>query len=165
MTPALQVERRAAARAGIAMGCAFVAALFLLIYARSLTFVYIEGDDATSIAYHALGRVRDVQPPYSAYQCMMDAILGLLPAQEHVLRVTAMLMTAIAAPILVLLLAMLAFELAGDRIRIPWPVAAILVPLAAPELIYLGLVYTPALVGLSAAVGAHVLARRGWFWT
>lgn len=177
MTPSPQLQQRTAAGRGSAAAAAVVAAGFLLVYARSLTFAYVEGDDATSIAYHALGRVRDVQPPYSAYQCMMDAILRLLPAQEHLLRVTAMLLTAMAAPILMFLMLMLAYEWAGEVIRIPRPLAAFVVLLAAPELLYLGLVYTPALVALAAAIGAHLMIRRAarrsggfaiartpWFW-
>jgi hypothetical protein len=144
----------------MAAAAAVVAACFLLVYARSLTFVYIEGDDATSIAYHALGRIRGVQPPYTAYQSMMDAILSMLPAQEHLLHVTAMLLTGLAAPVLVFLIMVLAFEWAGDTIRISRPLAAVVLLLAAPELVYLGLVYTPALVGLASAVGAHLIVRR-----
>ena len=142
-------------------GILLVIGLFALIYARSLTFVYIEGDDATSIAYHALGRHAELQPPYSAYQSMMDAVLRVLPPREPVLRVAAMLITALAAPLLVLLMAALAFEWAGDLITVPWAAAAIFIPLAAPELIYLGLVYTPAMVAMAAAVGAHVMVRVG----
>jgi hypothetical protein len=139
---------------------AVVAGVFALVYARSLTFTYIEGDDATSVAYHAFGRLRAVQPPYSAYQCGMDAILGLLPANEAILRVSAMLLSALAAPVLVFLIVALAYDWAGNFIAIPWPLAALIVPLAAPELIYLGLLYTPALVALSAAIGAHLMVRR-----
>ena len=169
MTPSRQLERRVAEGRDIAAAAALIAAAFLLVYARSLTFVYVEGDDATSIAYHALGRVREVQPPYSAYQCMMDAFLGLLPSDEHLLRVTAMVLTGLAAPVLLFLIVMLAYEWAGDAIRISRASAAFVVLLAAPELIYLGLVYTPALVALAAAVEAHLMVRRAavatlWFW-
>jgi hypothetical protein len=177
MIPSPQLERRPAAGRSIAAAGAVIAAVFLLVYARSLTFVYVEGDDATSIAYHALGRIRDVQPPYSAYQCMMDAILRLLPPQEHLLRVTAMLLTGIAAPVLIFLIVLLAYEWAGEAIRIARPLAAFVVLLAAPELLYLGMVYTPALVALAAAIGAQLMARRAargatgiaiagtpWFW-
>jgi hypothetical protein len=137
-----------------------LAALFAVVYARSLTFVYVEGDDAMSIAYHAMGRVPALQPPYSPYQSMMDAILGVLAANEPLLRVAAMLLTGLAAPVLVLLIARLALEWAGDSIGLSWPAAALLVPLLAPEFLYLGLVYTPTLLALSAGVGAHLLVRR-----
>lgn len=159
MTPATQIAYTPERRGGTAAAAALLAAIFALVYARSLAFVYIEGDDATSIAYHALGRVRAIQPPYSAYQCMMDAILRLLPAQEPVLRVAAMTITAVAAPILMLLIVMLAFDWAGEEIRISRAAAALVLALAAPELIYLGLLYTPALVALAAAIGAHLLIR------
>ncbi len=150
-------------------GILLVVCLFGLIYARSLTFVYIEGDDATSVAYHALGRNAELEPRYSVYQCMMDTILGVLPPREPVVRVAAMAMTALAAPALVLLMAALAFEWAGDLIAIPWALGALFIPLAAPELIYLGLLYTPAVVAMTAAVGAHVtvrvaLRRRKLWW-
>ncbi len=140
-------------------GILMVVVLFALIYARSLTFVYIEGDDATSVAYHALGRQAELQPRYSVYQCMMDAVLGVLPPREPVVRVAAMTITALAAPALVLLMAALAYEWAGDLIAIAWVVGALFIPLAAPELVYLGLVYTPAVVAMAAAVGAHVMTR------
>lgn len=142
------------------VGIFLVLGFFAVIYARSLTFVYVEGDDATSIAYHALGRQRVLQPPYSSYQSMMDSVLAVLPPREPVLRVAAMVMTSLAAPLLVLLMVVLAFDWAGDRIKIPWAAAAIVVPLVVPELIYLGLVYTPALVAMAAVVGAHVVVRR-----
>jgi hypothetical protein len=156
-------------------GIWLVLGLFAIIYSRSLTFVYIEGDDATSISYHALGRNANLEPPYSAYQSMMDGVLRVLPPKEPVLRVTAMLITALAAPVLVLLIGVLAFEWAGELAAIPWALGAIFIPLAAPELAFLGLVYTPAMVAMAAAVGAHVMVRRaltrrkrgwrdGWLW-
>jgi hypothetical protein len=135
-------------------------ALFALVYARSLTFVYIEGDDAMSVAYHAMGRVRALQPAYSPYQSMMDMILRLLPTDEPLLRVFAIALTSIGAPLLVVLMAKLAIELAGDTIELSWSATSLLIPLIAPEFLYLGLVYTPALLAMSAAVGAHLLVRR-----
>jgi hypothetical protein len=177
MTPARQREPLPSPRGGALAALATAAGIFALVYARALTFVYIDGDDATSIAYHALGRLRDVQPPYSAYQSMMDALLRLLPAREALLRTAGMLITATAAPLLVLLMVLLAYEWCGGRIRISKPAAVLVTALASPELFYLGLVYTPALVAMSAAVAAHLMARRAcrthpgwaflrspWFW-
>ena len=71
--------------------------IFGSVYIASLTFVYVEGDDATSIVYHAMGRDRSVQPAYSAYHGMMDVFLGWLPADEIVLRHLAISLTAAAA--------------------------------------------------------------------
>jgi len=58
---------------------------------------YIEGDDATSIAYHALGRIESLQPHYAGYQGMMDKVLILLPANEALLRTFSILFSAFFA--------------------------------------------------------------------
>jgi len=133
---------------------------FGIVYLASLTFVYVEGDDATSIAYHAAGRVPELQRPYSAYQCLMDSVLSLLPAREPVVRTAAMALTGFAAPLLLVLVLALAFDWAPDLVLIPRWMAAILLPLLVPEFFYLGLVYTPALLALSFAVAAHLVLRR-----
>jgi hypothetical protein len=143
-----------------AIGLCLTLALFACAYTASLTFVYIEGDDATSIAYHALGRVAALQPPYSAYQSMMDVLLSTLPANEHTLRIGGMLITALFAPVLVCLIALLAMDWVGGLLRIPAWAAVILIPILAPEFIYFGLVYSPALVAMSAALTSHLVLRR-----
>ena len=142
------------------LGVWLTLALFASAYALSLTFVYIEGDDASSIAYHALGRLPDLQPPYSAYQSMMDVLMRVFPANEHILRSGGMLITALFAPLLVCLIALLALDWTRGLLRIPAWAATILIPLLAPEFIYLGLVYTPALIAMSAVVAAHLILRR-----
>src|SRR5262245_53212200 len=75
----------------------WVVLCFGLVYSTSLTFVYVTGGDAASIAYHLLGRNATIQPPYSVYQSFMDFILGLLPPNEAVLRMAAISMTAFSA--------------------------------------------------------------------
>ena len=145
-----------------AIAIAIVFCFFAIAYARSLTFVYIEGDDATSIAYHALGRSRELQPPYSPYQSMMDAILQLLPPNEHLLRTCAMLITSLAAPVVVVLLVFLAYDMMPGLLRMPRWMAALIAVLIIPEFAYLGLVYTPALVALAALLGSHLALRRSF---
>lgn len=66
-------------------------AVFGLVYIRAMAFVYVEGDDASSMAYHVMGRNNDLQPVYAAYQGMMDKVLSRLPPQEPLLRVTSLL--------------------------------------------------------------------------
>ena len=78
--------------------------VFAFIYAESLTFVYVEGDDASSMAYHLLGRNKDLQPVYSAYQGMMDKMLSVLPPAEGLLRHVSMLSTGIAGILMVILI-------------------------------------------------------------
>lgn len=90
----------------------------------------------------------------------MDGVLSLLPAREPVVRISAMALTSLAAPLLLVLILALAFDWAPDLIRIPRSDAALVLPLLAPEFLYLGLVYTPALLALSFMVAAHLVLRR-----
>src|SRR5687767_8286504 len=84
------------------MLCAMLVALaFALVYSRSLTLVYVEGDDAAIIAYHALGRNFQIQEFYSPYQSLLDTVLSVLPQDEELVRRTALLLTAVSAPLFV----------------------------------------------------------------
>jgi len=71
-----------------------------------------------------------------------------------------MTITALAAVVLVILILRLLYQHAG--IREPWLklVVALSLLVAAPELVYLGLLYTPMLVGMCCAVGSHLVLRR-----
>ncbi len=132
---------------------------FLIVYACSLTFVYVEGDDASSIAYHALGRNLAVQAPYSPYQGMMDVLLGMLPANERLLRTAAISVTAVGAIAAFTLVFSLAFQWLSHFNRSRQTYTAIAILVAVPEVFYFGLVYTPSVVGLFFVLTAHCLAR------
>jgi hypothetical protein len=136
-----------------------VVCTFAAVLSGALTFGYIEGDDAASIAYHLLGRNSAVQLPYSPWQGMMDRWLELLPAREPVLRVAAEASTSAAACVSVVLMLMLA--LAWTRITKPreQACAAVAVLLAVPELFYLALVYEPSMMALMLVLVAHLMAR------
>jgi len=144
-----------------------VIVVFGTVYAASLTFVYVEGDDASSIAYHALGRNRGLQPPYSAYQAGTDLILRLLPAKEGILRVSAMTISSLAAICVGILMLALAFDWMKGAAVTHKALVALVVLLACPELLYLGLVYTPTMMAMSFLLAAHLLLRsivREWEW-
>ena len=118
---------------------------FALVYSCSLSLVYVEGDDAAIVAYHALGRNPDIQPSYSPYQSMMDALLTVLPAREDTVRRTAMVLTAVSAPALVYLMMLLAFDWSAEiRQHRKWPLVAVML-LTIPEFFYLGMVLLRAL--------------------
>ena len=138
---------------------ALVVLLFAIVYAASLTFVYVEGDDASSIAFHAMGRQPSIQPPYSPYQGMMDLALGLLPAQEPFLRVTAMAVTSLATVLFVLLVLDLVLDWFRDvRTDRKWILPLVLLG-ASPELFYQGLFYNPNMVAMVLLLTAHKLLR------
>ena len=139
--------------------CAVVLA-FVAVFSASLTFEYVEGDDASTIAFHVLGRRADLQPPYSVFHSMMDALLGLLPAREGLLRVTAVSLSAVAAVVMTLLILALAFDRSrsfAEVVRLPSALAFLL---AVPEVFYLGLVLTPSLIAMSLVLASHLVARR-----
>jgi len=139
---------------------ALVLVFFGVIYACSLTLVYVEGDDAESIAYHALGRNAEWQRSFSAYQGGADLLLRLLPANESVLRVVAISVTSLSMVAFVLLMFVLVFDMLGSMAPSKRTLAAVVVMLAIPEVFYLGLVYHPAVIGMALALAAHVLLRR-----
>jgi len=139
----------------------FVILIFGIVYACSLTFVYVEGDDATSIAFHALGRDASIQPPYGMYQGMMDIVLGVLPANEPLLRIVAVLLCSVGACCFVLLTLALVFDWLQDVPVERRGLVAVVLLLASPEFFYLGLVYIPNVIAMSFLLMAHLLLRRG----
>jgi hypothetical protein len=157
------IERRNVSASLLAIATHYataIALMFLLIYACSLTFVYIEGDDAASVAYHAMGRNSAVQKPYSPYHGMMDFFLGFFPPYEPLLRTAAMSVTAFGALGAFTLVFTLAFQRLPHLCHSTSPtLTAIAILLSVPEAFYLGLVYTPSVVALLLVLAAHWLVR------
>jgi hypothetical protein len=133
--------------------------VYVLVFWRSLIFVYIEGDDATSIAYHLLGRNINLQLPYSPYQGMMDTVMSLLPAREQVLLVTGMGLSALACVCFGYLLSRLVFDWNRDIPPRAKPFITLLILFSAPELFYLGLSYKPALLAIDLLLCSHLILR------
>lgn len=134
--------------------------LLLLGYAFALEIQYVEGDDASSVIYHALGRNSSIQLPYASYQVLADTLLSVLPASEAVVRTVMILLSAAANVAAVVLILQLIFDLlniTNARIK---AFTALTVLLGVPEFFYLGLVYTPALFAISLVVLAHLLLHR-----
>jgi hypothetical protein len=126
----------------------------------SLTFVYVEGDDAEVVAHHALGRDSYIAPVYAAYESMTDFTLSLLPAREDVVRITAMTVTALCMPIFFFLVMLLAFDWCNEILPTPrWPLVVVML-LAVPEFYYLGMVLEPPIIAMTFLVGAHLVVRR-----
>ncbi|NLX09282.1 MAG: hypothetical protein GXY36_06465 [Chloroflexi bacterium] len=133
--------------------------LFLLVFSNSLIFIYIEGDDAMSVAYHALGRNDSLQPPYQEYHVLMDKALSLLPADEEILLRAGIGLTSVAAVLMFFLMFRLALTwLAGYQLPAKW-LFAMAVLLAIPEFFYLGLLYSPSVIAMCLILAAHLLIR------
>jgi hypothetical protein len=139
----------------VVIGC------FALVYLFSLSFAYVEGDDASSIAYHLYGRNSAIQPPYSPYHSMMDTILGLLPINETLLRTVAVGLTSLAAIAIVLFMLAIGFDWLKTLPLAPrWLIALVLL-LASPEFFYLGLAYLPGVIAMALVLAAHLILRWG----
>jgi len=143
---------------------AIVFLLFWIVYQRAGTLVYIDGDDATSIAYHVMGRDKTLQSPYSPYHGMMDKMLSLLLPQEEMLRTYAFITTRLANIIMLLLILTLIFEWVKEKdtkkSSVWYILTSITVLLAIPELFYLGLVYAPTCVAMCFILFSHLITRR-----
>jgi hypothetical protein len=134
--------------------------VYILLFLRAMSFQYIEGDDASSIAYHLLGRNQEFQPPYDPIQGMMDITLKWLPAEEVLLRHVSMGITYIAGVILFVLILILIFEWLGDVEGKPKLTITAALMLASPEVFFWSLVYSPTLVAMCLVLVSHILLRR-----
>lgn len=132
---------------------------FLVVYACSLSFVYVEGDDASTIAFHVLGRNADVQPPYSPYHGMIDKLLAGFPPNESLLRILALGLSSLATIGFVIVMLSLIFDLLAVDKRLKG-LAAFVVLLACPEFFYLGMIYMPSLIAMLFVLASHLLVRR-----
>ncbi|GAB4494220.1 MAG: hypothetical protein Fur0016_00070 [Anaerolineales bacterium] len=137
---------------------------FGLVYALTATNVYVDGDDASSVAYHVMGRNPAIQPAYSPYQGMMDLVLSILPPQESLIRATALEITRWANIVLFILMLLLIFDWLREHTQAEIsPGLALILPagvlLAMPEFFYLGLVYAPTLVSMCLILAAHRTLR------
>jgi hypothetical protein len=134
-------------------------ALFAAVYAFSLTFVYIDPDDASSIAYHVSGRDASIQQPFEQFQFGVDCVLSYLSSDEVTVRIAAKLITVAAAIGSFILLLALSFAIIGDVTPVDKVIITAALFFAAPELIYLGLIYTPIMVGVCCILSAHLILR------
>ena len=139
---------------------------FGLIYTITGTYVYVDGDDASSVAYHVMGRDPSVQPPYSPYHGMMDLALSFLPAQETVVRIAALGITRYANVLMFILVFLLIFDWLQEHKKDNLPGFYLFFPavtlLSAPEFFYLGLVYSPTLVAMCFILASHLILRYSY---
>src|SRR5690606_32991460 len=114
--------------------------VFCIIYIFSLTFLYVGGDDAYSVMYHALGRNPAIERSYGPYQAMMDVWLSVLPANETVVRMVAISLHAVFGfifPILIIKL-LRSYRLVSREAWLPLLAFCLLLPFAFPEFIFFG---------------------------
>lgn len=137
-----------------------VGLLFFIVYLLSLTYVYVEGDDASTVAYHALGRNPDFQEPYSPYHGMMDSALSIFPANEPLLRFLSITFSALSALFFVILSLRLISDWLPEGARKNLLYFTPLLSVIVPELLFFGLIYMPSTLAMSLILAGHLVARQ-----
>lgn len=93
----------------------FYFALFCGLFGLALNFNYVEGDDASTILYHLMGRNPEIQPPYAAYNSGMDFMLQHIGwHSEQGLRVFAVSVSFVSGFLILSLMAILLESLLED---------------------------------------------------
>lgn len=129
---------------------------FIIVYAFSLRFVYVEGDDASILTYHLLGRDNNIRPRYRIYQAMFDIILSLLPPSEKLLRFFCISLSALSACIFSILAIKICFHWTSTK-KNEKTFYTILFLLLSPELFFSGLYINPSIVAGVFVLLAHNL--------
>ena len=146
-------------------------AIGLIVYFTALTFHYIEGDDASTILYHLMGRNKAIQLPYAAYHSMFDYILCFLPRNESILLSFSMLLSYIFSFILIILLAYYTYKYINiknanndENINKYILYFLLIIPFLIPEFIFFGLLYNPTVIGMSLLIGSYLLFLNNKSW-
>lgn len=133
--------------------------VYLLIFALgallTLNFNYVEGDDARTIVFHVLGRDANIQPQYSAYHSMFDAVFSLFTTQdETVLRVLGVLVSYISGVVILICLA----NIAGVYFKRNKSLIVVLcaLPFIIPEMLFSSLIVNPTLIGFAFILISHL---------
>ena len=134
--------------------------IYIVILSCSLTFSYVEGDDAIMLSHHVLGRDAAIQTKWPIYHSMIHVFLYALPTNEPILRVTAILISSlsiIAVTILSLTIAFIWFPSVTNQTK---ALAALMLLLAMPELFYMGLFFNPINIAMAMHLTALLLIHR-----
>lgn len=119
---------------------------------QNLSMHFVEGDDASTILYHVLGRNADFQKPYSAYHSFFDFLLSAFPASKINLLISA----ALTFSVLGGLLTLWAMEKLTDK-GLSFFLLVLL--LAQPEWLWMFLYINPAILAMGLFVMAFFLSH------
>jgi len=133
---------------------------FAIAYTCALELKHVEGDDASMVQYHAMGRNPAFQSTYADYHLFSDVILSILPGNEQTVRIGAMLISALSTVGVTILALQIAFDWLAIHAASQKSLLSVLAILACPELLYLGLVYTPTMLAMFLILLAHKIAHQ-----
>lgn len=138
----------------------FYVVLFLILAKTALNFNYVEGDDASTILYHALGRNSDLQPVYSPYHSMFDAVMALVPTQnETTLRMLGVTVSFLSGCFVLLFLAVLLTNyFKAQKAKIA--VFLLTLPFVVPDILFNSLLINPANISFALLLLSHIFLNR-----
>lgn len=135
---------------------AYYTTLCIITFALSLSFNYVEGDDASTVLYHLLGRNTDIQQPYAAYHSGIDYLLSLLPANEMLLRVFAISISFFSGFLWMYLLVLLVKMVSNTSTLENANIFFFAIPFIIPEFLFNTLLINPTNISFSLALSANI---------
>lgn len=131
--------------------------VYILVLIFSLKFNYVEGDDASTIIHHALGRREIVQPAYSMYHSMFDIFLSIFNStNESFLRIFS-ISISFSFSLLVLILLTYLVEIKFKENFRKISSFFVLLPFIIPDMLFSSLLINPYLISFSLLLLAHIL--------
>ncbi|RED38199.1 hypothetical protein DFQ10_11120 [Winogradskyella eximia] len=138
----------------------FYVLLFFILALTALNFNYVEGDDASTILHHTLGRDSNLQPVYSPYHSMIDTMLSLVPSQnEGTLRYVSVIASFLSG---FFVLFFLAYLLKDKFLKHEEHLTFFLfvLPFIIPDILFNSLLINPANISFALILLAHILFNK-----
>lgn len=138
----------------------FYILLFFILALTALNFNYVEGDDASTILHHTLGRDSNLQPVYSPYHSMLDTMLSLVPSQnEGTLRYISVTASFLSGFFVIFFLAYL---LKDKFLKYEEHLTyfLFLLPFFIPDILFNSLLINPANISFALILLAHMLFNK-----
>ena len=131
--------------------CLAVVVLLWYIVVRLLTLemTYIEGDDASIVVHHALGRDTAIQPPFAVYQIGFDRLLNWFPANEHTIRTVSYEVTFLSGWLILFMIGRLMMLLLPAVMHGNLIAFVACLPLVQPEWVFNTLIINPTNLGMA----------------
>jgi hypothetical protein len=126
----------------------FCAALYGILAVVFLNINYVDGDDASTILYHLMGRNTSIQMPYSSYHSGFDFILSFISPNEELLRNFSIIISFAFGGLVLFLTGVVLFKLDVCNPKTLFRYM-LLIPFVIPEFIFNSGLYNPTNVGFS----------------
>lgn len=136
---------------------AYFILIYTILFVCTLSFNFIEGDDATTVLYHLLDRNLEIQKPYSAYHSMFDTLLSVLPSEnEWLLRHVSIGISFLFGLLTFLSLTHLIFLKSKQQSKYA-VLVLIMLPFIIPETLFSSLIVNPTLLSFTFILWSHSL--------